>query len=91
MLYFLRVTIRIQRKKIVIDELKKEYKAGDIVGKCEVYLGSEKVGEVDIYCDRDVKKGNIIDNIKYNIKNLFEKGVQPNKKHYEFYIFLVKL
>ncbi|MBN7574325.1 D-alanyl-D-alanine carboxypeptidase family protein [Clostridium beijerinckii] len=62
-------------KKIVIDELKKEYKAGDIVGKCEVYLGSEKVGEVDIYCDRDVKKGNIIDNIKYNIKNLFEKGV----------------
>ncbi|MFW2502155.1 MULTISPECIES: D-alanyl-D-alanine carboxypeptidase family protein [Clostridium] len=62
-------------KKIVIDELQKEYKAGDIVGKCEVYLGSEKVGEVDIYCDRDVKKGNIIDNIKYNIKNLFEKGV----------------
>ncbi|NRT88336.1 D-alanyl-D-alanine carboxypeptidase family protein [Clostridium beijerinckii] len=62
-------------KKIVIDELKKEYKAGDIVGKCEVYLGSEKVGEIDIYCDRDVKKGNIIDNIKYNIKNLFEKGV----------------
>ncbi|MCI1577740.1 MAG: D-alanyl-D-alanine carboxypeptidase [Clostridium beijerinckii] len=62
-------------KKIVIDELRKEYKAGDIVGKCEVYLGSEKVGEVDIYCDRDVKKGNIIDNIKYNIKNLFEKGV----------------
>lgn len=62
-------------KKIVIDELKKEYKAGDIVGKCEVYLGSEKVGEVDIYCDRDVKKGNIIDNIKYNIKNLFEKGI----------------
>ncbi|NRY62806.1 D-alanyl-D-alanine carboxypeptidase family protein [Clostridium beijerinckii] len=62
-------------KKIVIDELKKEYKAGDIVGKCEVYFGSEKVGEVDIYCDRDVKKGNIIDNIKYNIKNLFEKGV----------------
>jgi len=62
-------------KKIVIDELQKEYKAGDIVGKCEVYLGSEKVGEVDIYCDRVVKKGNIIDNIKYNIKNLFEKGV----------------
>lgn len=62
-------------KKIVIDVLRKEYKAGDIVGKCEVYLGSEKVGEVDIYCDRDVKKGNIIDNIKYNIKNLFEKGV----------------
>ena len=62
-------------KKIVIDELKKEYKVGDIVGKYEVYLGEEKVGEVEIYCDRDIKKGNIIDNIKYNIKNLFEKGV----------------
>lgn len=63
------------QKKIVIDELKKEYKAGDMVGKYEVYLGEEKVGEVEIYCDRDIKKGNIFDNIKYNIKNLFEKGV----------------
>lgn len=63
------------QKKIVIDELKKEYKAGEMVGKYEVYLGDEKVGEVEIYCDRDIKKGNIFDNIKYNIKNLFEKGV----------------
>lgn len=63
------------QKKIVIDELKKEYKAGDIVGRCEVYLGEEKVGEVYIYSDRDIKKGNLLDNIKYNIKNIFEKGV----------------
>ncbi|EHJ00081.1 Serine-type D-Ala-D-Ala carboxypeptidase [Clostridium sp. DL-VIII] len=62
-------------KKIVIDELKKEYKVGDVVGKYEVYLGNDKVGEVEIYCDRNIKKGNIFDNIKYNIKNLFEKGV----------------
>lgn len=62
-------------KKVVIDELKPEYKEGEIVGKCEVYLGEEKVGEIDIYSDRDIKKGNIFDNIKYNIKNLFEKGV----------------
>ncbi|MDR3596718.1 D-alanyl-D-alanine carboxypeptidase family protein [Clostridium sp.] len=62
-------------KKIVIDELKKEYKAGDLVGKYEVYLGNDKVGEVEIYCDRDIKKGNIFDNIKFNIKNLFEKGI----------------
>ncbi|WP_252225966.1 MULTISPECIES: D-alanyl-D-alanine carboxypeptidase family protein [unclassified Clostridium] len=62
-------------KKIVIEELKPEYKMGDIVGKCEVYLGEEKVGEVYIYSDRDIKKGNLFDNIKYNIKNLFEKGV----------------
>lgn len=62
-------------KKIAIEELKKEYKAGDIVGKFEVYLGEEKVGEVEIYCDRDIKKGNIFENIKYNLKNLLEKGV----------------
>ncbi|NFO75793.1 D-alanyl-D-alanine carboxypeptidase [Clostridium botulinum] len=61
--------------KIVIEELKPEYKMGDIVGKCEVYLGEEKVGEVEIYSDRDIKKGNLCDNIKYNIKNLCEKGV----------------
>ena len=30
-------------KRIVIDEVKKEYKQGDIVGKCEVYLGEEKI------------------------------------------------
>ncbi|NFG08392.1 D-alanyl-D-alanine carboxypeptidase [Clostridium botulinum] len=62
-------------KKIVIEELKPEYKMDDIVGKCEVYLGEEKVGEIEIYSDRDIKKGNLFDNIKYNIKNLFEKGV----------------
>lgn len=62
-------------KKIVINELKKEYKQGEIVGKCEVYLGEEKVGEVEIYSDRDIKKGNFFTNIKFNIKNLFNKGV----------------
>ncbi len=62
-------------KKIVINELKKEYKQGEIVGKCEVYLGEEKVGEVEIYSDRDIKKGNFFTNIKLNIKNLFDKGV----------------
>eukprot|EP00828_Plagiopyla_frontata_P024524 TRINITY_DN3130_c0_g1_i2.p1 TRINITY_DN3130_c0_g1~~TRINITY_DN3130_c0_g1_i2.p1 ORF type:complete len:419 (-),score=72.12 TRINITY_DN3130_c0_g1_i2:4-1260(-) len=38
------------KKKIVIfDEKKKEYKEGEVVGTCEVYLGEEKVGEVQIY------------------------------------------
>ena len=58
-------------KKVVMDDVKDEYKAGDIVGKCEVYLGDQKVGEVEVYCDRDVKKGGIFDSIKYNIKNIF--------------------
>lgn len=59
-------------KKVVIEELKDEYKAGDIVGKCEVYLGDQKVGEVEIYSDRDIEKGGLLDSVKYNIKNIFK-------------------
>lgn len=62
-------------KKIILDETKREYKAGEVIGKCEVYLNDEKVGEVEVYSDRNIKKGNFLDNIKYNIKNLFKKGV----------------
>lgn len=62
-------------KKIIIDELKKEYKEGDIVGKCEVYLGEDKIGEVELYSDRDVKLGGIFENFKFNMKNMFRKGV----------------
>ena len=59
-------------KKIVIDEIKDEYKEGDIIGKCEVYLGDQKVGEVELYSDRDIEKGGLLDSIKYNIKNIFK-------------------
>lgn len=61
-------------KKIVIEEIQKSYKAGDVVGKVEVYLGEDKVGEIEIYSDRDIEKGSILDTIKYNIKNIFKKG-----------------
>lgn len=62
-------------KRIIIDEVKKEYKQGDIVGKCEVYLGEEKIGEVELYSDRDIKLGGIFENFKFNMKNMFRKGV----------------
>ena len=58
-------------KKIVIDELKDKYSQGEVVGKCEVYLNNAKVGEVDVYSDRDIEKGGIFDTIKFNIKSLF--------------------
>lgn len=61
------------QKKIVMDDIQKEYKEGDIVGKCELYLGEDKVGEVQIYCDRNIKKGNLFDTLKFSIKNLFSK------------------
>ena len=61
--------------KIVLNEPKKEYKAGDIIGKCEVYLGENKIGEVELYCDRDIKIGGIFENFKFNLKNMFRKGI----------------
>lgn len=60
-------------KKIKIDEIKDKYSAGDIVGKCEVYIGEDKIGEVDIYTDRDIKKPNIIEKIKFKVKNILPK------------------
>ena len=59
-------------KKIVMNEEKSEYKEGEIVGKCEIYLKDEMVGEVKIYSDRDIEKGGIFDSIKYNIKSIFK-------------------
>ncbi|WP_238882770.1 D-alanyl-D-alanine carboxypeptidase family protein [Clostridium sp. YIM B02551] len=62
-------------QKIVLDESKKAYAKGETIGTCEYYLGKDKVGEVEIYSDRDVKKGGFFDNLKYNFKNLFKGGV----------------
>ncbi|ATD56221.1 D-alanyl-D-alanine carboxypeptidase [Clostridium chauvoei] len=62
-------------KRLVMDEVKKEYKAGEIVGRCEVYLGEEKVGEVELYADRDIEKGGFFENFKFNMKNMFKKGI----------------
>lgn len=61
--------------RIVLNESKKEYKTGDIIGKCEVYLGESKIGEVDLYSDRDIKIGGIFENFKFNLKNMFKKGI----------------
>lgn len=60
-------------KKIKIDEIKDKYSAGDVVGKCEVYIGEDKVGEVDIYTDRDIKKPNIVEKVKFKVKNILSK------------------
>lgn len=61
--------------KITLNTEKDSYKEGEIIGICEVYLGDKKVGEVELYCDRDVEKANFFENIKYNLKNLFKEGV----------------
>ena len=61
--------------KIVLDDLKDSYSMGEKIGVCEVYLGDRKVGEVALYSDRDITKANFFDNLKYNMKNLFKKGI----------------
>ena len=62
-------------KKIVMSDIKKEYKEGEIVGKCEAYSGENKIGEVELYSDRDIKLGGIFENFKFNMKNMFRKGI----------------
>ncbi|WP_032121662.1 D-alanyl-D-alanine carboxypeptidase family protein [Clostridium amazonitimonense] len=63
------------KKEIVIDKDRKEYNKGDIIGYCQYYAGEEVVGKVDIYSDRDLKRANFIDNMKYNLKNLFKGSI----------------
>lgn len=62
-------------KKIVIHEGIKKVKKGDVIGKCEFYLGGEKIGEVEVYSDRDLKLGNFVENLTDSFKNIFSKGI----------------
>ncbi|SFA87420.1 D-alanyl-D-alanine carboxypeptidase family protein [Clostridium frigidicarnis] len=57
--------------KIELNADRKSYKEGETVGSCKFYIGDKEVGQVEIYTDRDIKKGGVIDNLKYNIKNMF--------------------
>ncbi len=62
-------------KKLVIDKNKKEYKAHEIIGYCEVYVNDELAGKVKLYSDRDVKKSGIIGNLKNNFIKILDRGV----------------
>ena len=62
-------------QKITVDEKKKCAKAGEIIGTCEFYNGSNLIGKVDLYCDRDISRGSIFENFKDYIKNLFNCAV----------------
>ncbi len=58
-----------------IDDKKKEYKKGEVVGYCEVYINDNLVDKVAIYCDRDFKKGGVFENLKGNLKRMFENSI----------------
>ena len=60
-------------KKVVLnDENKKEYSKDEVIGQCECYINEELVGSVELVADRDIKKANVFENIKYNLKNIFK-------------------
>lgn len=63
------------QRRITLDEKKKKYNKDEVVGKCEFYIDNEKLGEIEVYSDRDVRRFNLLENIKFNLKNLFKNGV----------------
>lgn len=62
-------------KKIVIDKSKKEYKRGQNVGYCEVYIGNKLYKKIPIYSDRDIRAYSMIDNIKDNVRKIFDNAI----------------
>lgn len=72
---------KLTKKVILNNPDKKKYTKGEVVGKCEVYLEENLLGTVEIYADRDIKKANIFENIKYNMSNMFNKD--NNKENLE--------
>ncbi|ERI91348.1 putative serine-type D-Ala-D-Ala carboxypeptidase [Clostridiales bacterium oral taxon 876 str. F0540] len=60
---------------LTIDSNKKEFKKGETIGYCEIIVDGNTVGKVDIYCDRDFKKGGIFENLKNNIERMFENAI----------------
>ncbi|WP_392486401.1 D-alanyl-D-alanine carboxypeptidase family protein [Haloimpatiens sp. FM7315] len=62
-------------KKIIIDKNKKEYKKGQKVGYCEIYLGGKLYSKIELYSDRDIRAYSILDNIKYNFQKIFDNAI----------------
>ncbi|GAA0723569.1 D-alanyl-D-alanine carboxypeptidase family protein [Clostridium malenominatum] len=62
-------------KKLVVNLEKKHYNKGEVVGVCEIYSNENIIAKINIYCDRDIKKSGLLDNLKYNFRNLFNNGI----------------
>lgn len=61
--------------KCTIGLNKKEYKKGDSVGFCEVYVNGECRGKINVYCDRDIKKPGFWGNFKANMNKIFNNSI----------------
>lgn len=63
-------------KKVIIDQNKKEYKKGELVGYCEYSNNGEVIAKIKVYCDRDAKRSSgFFDSLKFNFKNLFKHSI----------------
>jgi len=70
------VNSKVEKKCVLsIDSNKKEYKKGEVIGYCEIFVNGNSAGKVDIYCDRDFKKGGVFENLKNNIQRIFENAI----------------
>lgn len=65
----------IKKCTLNIETNKKEFKKGEVVGYCEVLVNNIPLNKVEIYCDRDFKKGGVFENLKLNIKRMFENSI----------------
>lgn len=65
----------VKKCTLSIDNNKKEFKKGEVVGYCEILVNGTPINKVEIYCDRDFKKGGIFENLKLNIKKMFENSI----------------
>lgn len=50
-------------------------KKGTIVGYSEYYLNNKSVGKVNIYCDRDIKKGGFLENLRNDFNKIFDNSI----------------
>lgn len=62
-------------KRCTIDKSRKQYKKGEIIGKCDILLDGKIVGSVPIYCDRDIKKPGVFENFRTGIRRLFDNSI----------------
>ena len=66
----------VEIRKVCKFELKsKKYEINEVIGTCEIYLGDQLVGEINVYTDREFKVGGFVDNIKDNLQRLMDFGI----------------
>lgn len=61
--------------KCTIDKDMKEYKKGEKVGICEVYVNDCLMGKINLYADRNIRKKGYLDNFKNGIEKIWNDAI----------------